>query len=65
MAQLVKSLPTMRETPVQSLGQEEPVEKETATHPVFLPGEFHGQRRLVATVHRGTKSRTLEKESEI
>ena len=65
MAQLVKNLPTMRETPVQSLGQEDPVEKEMTTHPVFLPGEFHGQRRLVATVHEVTKSRTLEKESEI
>ena len=65
MTQLVKNLPTMRETPVQSLGQEDPVEKEMTTHPVFLPGEFHGQRRLVATVHEVTKSRTLEKESEI
>ena len=65
MTQLVKNLPTMRETPVQSLGQEDPVEKEMTTHPVVLPGEFHGQRRLVATVHEVTKSRTLEKESEI
>ena len=29
-----------------------------ATSPVFLPGEFHGQRRLVATVHRVEKSWT-------
>ena len=29
-----------------SLGQEDPLEKEMATHPVFLPGEFHGQRSL-------------------
>ena len=32
MAQLVKRLPTMRETQVQSLGQEDALEKETATH---------------------------------
>ena len=35
----------MQETQVQSLGQEDPLEKEMAT-PVFLPGEFHGQRSL-------------------
>ena len=29
---MVKSLPAMRETWVQSLGQEDPLEKETATH---------------------------------
>ena len=32
MAQTVKRLPTMRETRVRSLGQEDPLEKETATH---------------------------------
>ena len=32
MAQMVKHLSTMRETHVQSLGQEDPLEKETATH---------------------------------
>ena len=32
MAQTVKSLPTMWETQVQSLGQEDPLEKEMATH---------------------------------
>ena len=29
---MVKSLPAMRETQVQSLGQEDPLEKEMATH---------------------------------
>ena len=29
---MVKHLPTMRETWVQSLGQEDPLEKEIATH---------------------------------
>ena len=32
MAQTVKSLPTMRETWVRSLGWEDPLEKEMATH---------------------------------
>ena len=30
------------------LGQEDPLEEEMATHPVFLPGESHGQRSLVS-----------------
>jgi len=32
MAQIVKNLPTMRETQVQFLGQEDPLEKGMATH---------------------------------
>ena len=32
MAQTVKLLPTMQETRVQSLGQEDPLEKEMAPH---------------------------------
>ena len=32
MAQTVKRLPTMLETWIQSLGQEDPLEKEMATH---------------------------------
>ena len=36
VAQMVKLLPTMRETWVQSLGQEDPLEKEMATHSSIL-----------------------------
>ena len=36
MAQMVKRLPAMRETRVQSLGWEDLLEKETATHPNTL-----------------------------
>ena len=36
MAQRLKRLPPMRETWVQSLGQEDPLEKETATHSSIL-----------------------------
>ena len=32
LAQMVKRLPAMRETRVQSLGREDPLEKEMATH---------------------------------
>ena len=32
VAQLVKNLPAMQETWIQSLGQEDPLEKEMATH---------------------------------
>ena len=33
---MVKNLPTMQETLVQSLGQEDPLEKEMATHSSIL-----------------------------
>ena len=44
---MVKNLPVMQETWVQSLGQEDPLEKEMTTHYSILPGESHGQRTLV------------------
>ena len=46
MVQTVKNLPAMQETQVQSLGREDPLEKEMATAPVFFPGKSHGQRSL-------------------
>ena len=42
MAQTVKNLPAMQETQIQSLGQEDPQEKEMATHS-SIRGEFHEQ----------------------
>ena len=36
----------MQKTQVQSLGGEDPLEKEMATHSSILAGEFHGQRSL-------------------
>ena len=45
VAQLVKNLPAMQETPVGSLGWEDPLEKATTIHSSILP-EFHGQRSL-------------------
>ena len=37
----------MQEIVDQSLGQEDPLEEGIQPTPVFLPGNFHGQRRLV------------------
>ena len=36
VAQMVKRLPTMQETRVRSLGREDPLEKEMATHSSIL-----------------------------
>ena len=43
---MVKNPAGMQETRVQSLGQEDPLEKGMATRSIFLPGESHGQRSL-------------------
>ena len=40
LAKSVKSLPAMRETQVQSLGGEDPLEKEMATHSSILTWEI-------------------------
>ena len=42
VALLVKNLPSMWETWVQSLGWEDSLEKEKATHSSILAGEFNG-----------------------
>ena len=59
MAQMVKSLPAVQETRVQSLGWEDPLEKERATHSSILawknPMDGGAWR---ARVHEVTKSRT-------
>ena len=36
VAQTVKNLPAVQETRVQSLGEEDPLEKEMVTHPITL-----------------------------
>ena len=46
VAQTVKYLPATQETQVRPLGWEDPLEKGMLPTPVFLPGEFHGQRSL-------------------
>ena len=46
VAQVVKNLPAMQETQIQSLGQEDHLEREILPTPEFLPGKVHGQRSL-------------------
>ena len=51
MAQLVKNLPAVQETQetqVRSLHQENPLEKELATHSSLLTWKSHGQRSLAS-----------------
>ena len=55
MAQRLKHLPPMWETQVWSLGWEDPLEKEMATHSSILAGESHGRRSLVGYSPRGQK----------
>ena len=47
MTQSVKSPPAVWESWVRSLGQEDPLEKEMATHSSILAWRTHGQRNLV------------------
>ena len=52
---MVKNLPPMQETQVWSLGQKDPLEKGLTPFPVFVPGEFHGQRSLAGYSPWGNK----------
>ena len=47
VAQLAKNLSAMRETWVQSLGWEDPLEEGMATHSSILAWRIHGQRSLL------------------
>ena len=60
VAQMVKNLPVMQETRVQSLGWEDPLEKEMATHSTILAWRIPMDRgaRQATTVHGIAKSRT-------
>ena len=53
MAQLVKNLSALWETRVRFLGQEDPLEKEMATHSSTLAWKI-----LWATIHGDAESRT-------
>ena len=44
VAQMVKNLPAMQGTQIQSLGWEDPLEKEMATHSSVLAGKTGGHR---------------------
>ena len=47
VALMVKNLPTVWETMVLSLSQEDPQRRKWQPTPIYLPGEFCGQRTLV------------------
>ena len=55
MAHTGKYLPAMLETWVRSLGWEDPLEEEMATHSSVLAGESHAQRSLVGYSPWGQK----------
>ena len=61
VAAIVKNLPVnagdLQEVRFISLGREDPQRRKWQPTPVFLPGEPHEQRSLVATVHGIAKGR--------
>ena len=59
---MVKNLPAMQETQVQSLGQENLLEKKMATTSLFLPGEFHGKRSLACYSPWGHKESKMTRQ---
>ena len=59
VTQVVKKPPAMQETQVQSLGAEDPLEKEVATHSSILAERNPTDRGAwQATVHAVSKSQT-------
>ena len=58
MAQSVQNLPAMQETRVRSLGQEDLLEKEMATHSSILAWRIMDRRALQAAVHGVAKRLT-------
>ena len=58
VAHTVKSLPAMQETQVQSLSQEDPLEKEMATHSSIFAWKIPWMGEPGGTVHGIAKSRT-------
>ena len=55
VAQMVKRLPAMWETRVQSLGREEPLEKKMASHPTILMGNLMDTGAWWVPVHAVAK----------
>ena len=58
MALSVKNSPAVKETWVRSLGQEDPLEKEVATHTSILVWEIPWTRSMVGYSPWGLKSQT-------
>ena len=58
--QMVKSLPAVQETRVRFLGQEDPLEKEMATHSSILAWRIPSTEEPRGLVHGVTESNTTE-----
>ena len=58
VAQLVKNPPAMQENPVQFLDQEDPLEKEMATHSSIIAWRILWTEKLDTFAHGVTKSLT-------
>ena len=58
---MVKNLPAMQETWVQSWGQEDPLEKRMVTHSSILAWQSHGKRDLVGYSLWGRRESDTEK----
>ena len=59
---MVNILPEMQEpqkTDIPSLGQEDPLEEEMATHSSILDWRIHGQRSLVSYSPQGLKESNM------
>ena len=61
VAQMVKCLPTMWETQVRSLGQEDPLEKEMATHSSTLAWKIPWMESMVGYSLWGCKESDMSK----
>ena len=56
---VVENQPAIQEMQAWALGQEDPLEKEMATHfSLFFPGKSHGQKNLSGYSPGGCKSQT-------
>ena len=55
VARMVQCLLEMQETQVRSLGQNNPLEEDMASHSSILAGKLHGQRSLAGYSPRGGK----------
>ena len=58
VAQMLRSLPVTWEPPVQSLGQEDPLEKEMATHSSTLAWRIQWMEEPGKLLSMGLQSRT-------
>ena len=61
MAQIVKRLPTMWETQVQTLGREDLLEKEMATHSSILAWKISWMEKPGRLLSRESQSGTTER----